>query len=124
MANEITPNFSLNYTGLAGVGSITGQQKQITQVATGKVYSETWQVGTSEENKSLPLADIGSSGSFCFLKNTDATNYVQIGYATTVYSHQLKPGEFMWVALDATASAIYAKANTAAVPLFMAFYAR
>jgi hypothetical protein len=67
-------------------------------------------VGTSEEELTQH-ADLGTPG-YVFVKNLDATNYVEIGSTTGVYDIKLLAGE---MALYRHNSAtVYAKANTSA----------
>lgn len=72
-------------------------------------------VGTSEATITFDtnVADAG----YLVLINRDDTNYVEIGFATTVYVMKLKAGESAVLRLAPSVSAIYAKANTAAIEL-------
>lgn len=72
---------------------------------------DTQSIGTSEEEIAQG-ADLGTPG-YVWVMNLDATNYVEIGATTGVYTIKLKAGEMaLWRHDSAT---IYAKANTAAV---------
>ena len=66
-------------------------------------------VGTAEEL--LGVGDMGQVG-WCAFRNTDSTNYVELGKAPGEYTLRLGPGEFhgpmVW-----NGPLIYAKANTA-----------
>lgn len=72
----------------------------------------TQSVGTTEESIGWS-SDIGDEG-YVFLRNLDATNYVQFGFSTGVYGIRLRAGEFGIFRLEPGAT-LYAKANTAAV---------
>ena len=108
MANEIGTTGSLSYTkanaraSLSGNNSYDGGDHYISNVA---------DVGTTEET--LSKGDIGTIG-LCGFRNMDATNYVELGSATGVYTLRVDAGKFsgpiMW-----NASSIFAKANTAGV---------
>jgi len=68
-------------------------------------------------HEQIVLTDIGTAG-YAFFKNTDATNYIEIGLDVggTFYPFaKLKPGEPGVIRL--ATKVIYAKANTAAVKL-------
>jgi len=81
---------------------------------TGDAYeSAVQEIGTSEEQVAQG-ADLGTPG-YVYVKNMDATNYVEIGSTTGVYDIKLLAGEIaLWHHNSAT---IYAKANTAAVKI-------
>ena len=70
------------------------------------------EIGTGEETHTID-ADIGDCG-YCFLKNRDATNFVQVGFATTVYNIRLLAGQVAVFPLEPSTSALYLKADTAA----------
>jgi len=66
----------------------------------------------------LTLVDVATLG-YLFVKNLDLTNYVQLGLdsgVTQIFA-KLRPGEFCLVPVNQTA--IYAKANTAAVDVLV-----
>ena len=69
-------------------------------------------VGTSEEEHTFNT-DIGNANQMLFI-NRNATNYVEVGYATTVYSHKVLAGHPMLISLQPTQASIFLKANTAA----------
>lgn len=77
------------------------------------VYDTVLSIGTSEETAGPTFGDIGTEGWVC-IYNLDATNYVQVGFATTVYGMRLygagAPADF-FIEPGAT---LYLKANTAA----------
>ncbi|MDI1345274.1 MAG: hypothetical protein PSV22_14400 [Pseudolabrys sp.] len=69
-------------------------------------------VTTSELTHSIPTS-IGNAG-YCVIVNDDATNYVDVGFATTVYPLRLPAGGAMVLALTPAAASLFLKANTAA----------
>lgn len=69
-------------------------------------------IGTSEATWTL-AAGIGNAG-FMLIKNTDATNYVQVGFATGVYVLRIKAGQSALLPLEPATAAIFLKADTAA----------
>jgi hypothetical protein len=75
-------------------------------------------VGTSEEEIAI-AADItgGSDPGFCLLYNADATNYLQVGVATTAYVLRLKAGQCAVLPLDSAVTSLFCKANTGACDL-------
>jgi hypothetical protein len=109
MANEISASASLSVVNgnLSERLSIT---KNFDQAAVGGPAPGTVSVGTSEET--ISTSEISTLG-WCFIQNLDATNYVRIGFATTVYGIRLEAGEFAMFRLNPGAT-IYAIANTAA----------
>jgi hypothetical protein len=114
MANELYFKIQGRYTPANTNTSPTGigvVEKYITQTGADH-QAGTQSVGTTEETVSW-IADIGDEG-YIFLRNLDATNYIQFGFSTGVYGMRLKPGEFAVLRLEPGAT-LYAKANTAAV---------
>lgn len=77
-------------------------------------------VGTSETTITFDT-NVGNAG-YLVLINRDATNFVQIGFATTVYNLRLKAGEVAVLRLEPGVSAIYCKADTAAIELQYKLY--
>jgi len=108
MSNELSLSVSLTFNkGGASVSRSEGIQVTVT----GDAFShEVQEVGTAEEELAQG-ADLGTPG-YMFIKNLDATNYVEVGSTTGVYDIKLKAGE---IALYRHNSAtVYAKSNTAA----------
>ena len=103
---------------------VHGQSSDDVTTAADFSYSEVKAIGTTEESIALPADLTGAGTGFAYIKNMDATNYVQIGTATTVYWARLKAGEHMVVALDNAIATIYLKANTAACNVRVVVYSR
>jgi hypothetical protein len=77
---------------------------------TGSVFIDNVQtVGTSEE--AVVFGDVATPG-YVYVRNLDATNYVQLGATTGVYTIKLMPGENALFRLSGTT--LFALANTAA----------
>lgn len=121
MANEITVRAQLSITksGTTASGDTTDT---IDLTGNGK-YSNVQTIGTSEEIISFP-ADLVTEGvGYIWLKNLDATNYVEIFQNITATRHlfaKLKAGEVMvWRCPKAATNDpdIYATANTASIAL-------
>ena len=108
MAKEISIGVTISFQ---KGGAQVSRSEAITVDVTGDAFShEVQEVGTSEEQLAQG-ADLGTPG-YIFIKNLDATNYVEIGSTTGVYDIKLKAGE---VCLYRHNSAtVYAKANTGA----------
>ena len=81
-------------------------------------------IGTSEEEIDLQTGVgeqfNGKQPLMMFARNHDDTNYVEIGFATTVYNHRLEPEESsgqkgmpFLIPLNAGLTSVFAKANTA-----------
>jgi len=116
MANQIT--FSINAAvTLAAGGSILGVgSTTATQAGTNNIGS-VQNVGTTTE--SVALGDVTTIG-YLFVKNLDATNYVEFDLNTPVAGTafcKLLPGECAFIPTRQTT--IYAKANTAAVDVLV-----
>jgi hypothetical protein len=80
-------------------------------------------IGTSEVEVTLAAAITGGAGpGWAWIKNHGATNYVQIGFATTVYSIRLKAGQAMLLPLDPGVTSLFLKSNTAAVSVELLVY--
>ena len=108
MANEISLSASLIFSkGGASVSRLENIQVDVT----GDAFSyEVQEVGTSEEVLAQG-ADLGTPG-YMFIKNLDATNYVEVGSTTGVYDIKLKAGEF--AIYRHNSATVYTKANTGA----------
>ena len=108
MANEIAILVNLSFS---KGGASVSRSESIQVTVTGDAFShEVQAIGTTEEELAQG-ADLGTPG-YMFIKNLDATNYVEVGSTTGVYDIKLKAGE---VCLYRHNSAtVYAKANTAA----------
>lgn len=109
MANELTSNLRLQVSNI-GVDLNPGkiQVDQSNQNAVIVIDS----IGTSEET--ISLSTLTTPGVFYF-QNFDATNYVEVGISTGVYSWKMIAGDIPAEGrLPASVSNIYIKANTAA----------
>uniref|UniRef100_A0A6M3K0G2 Uncharacterized protein n=2 Tax=viral metagenome TaxID=1070528 RepID=A0A6M3K0G2_9ZZZZ len=108
MSGELTLRTSLSFNKSdAKVNRADG----ISVDVTGDAFTDGVQeIGTSEEEV-VQGADVGTPG-YVWMKNLDATNYVEVGSTTGVYDIKLKAKQIaLWPHNSAT---IYAKANTAA----------
>jgi hypothetical protein len=116
MANEITVGASLSVVKGTFSESRSVSGKKVTMTGT-NATKQVQNIGTSAENLSFG-SDIGNLG-YAFLRNLDATNYLEIGrdVSGTFYpTITLKASEFALVRL--TPGVTYqAKANTAACDL-------
>lgn len=77
-------------------------------------------VGTSEAEITL-AAGIGNCG-YCMVRNLDATNFVEFGFATGVYPIKLLAGQFALLPLAPTTASLFAKADTAACNVLVYFH--
>ena len=66
---------------------------------------------TSEVTHTIDTS-IGDAG-WCMIVNEDETNFVEVGFATTVYPMKLLAGQFALIPLTPATSALYLKADTA-----------
>lgn len=109
MASEITVSASLAFE----KGSLAEELAQFTKqfTMTGTPFNKrSWSVPTS--STAIPLGDVTTPG-WCFIRNTDTTNYVDITDAADSQVMRLKAGEFAMFRFAITGPK--AKANTAAV---------
>lgn len=112
MANEITLSASLSIvkSGVSIAGTVSGLA--VTQAGDQSI-GNVQNIGTSSE--ALTIGDVTTIG-YLFLKNLDATNYVEFDLnnpvSTTAFC-KLLPGEGALIPTRQTT--IYGKANTAAV---------
>ncbi len=107
MANELNIGVTLSFR---KGGAIVDRVESGSFTVTGDSFNHDVQsIGTSEEQLAQGV-DLGDPG-FVFVKNLDATNYVEFGSTTGVYDLKLKAGEFHLYRHNS--ATIYAKANTA-----------
>ena len=119
MADEITLNIRLQLENGALLDDNRPSAQSITQT-TQTMFKSVVSIGTSEE--SVTYAELTAPG-ICYLKNLDATNYVQWGVATTVYTGRLKASDApAMFRLDPGATTLYLKANTAACKVLITVY--
>jgi hypothetical protein len=111
MSSQIGITLNLSY---AGAGISEGIVNQISQaIATPRVTKASPQViGTSEEQFALVDA---TNPIYFYVRNLDATNFVEVGVATGVYPIKLKPGQI--ALFPPNAAALFLKADTAACPV-------
>ena len=109
MANELSHTLSIAYS--KGTPSDIISRSESTQsTISGTAWESGRQtIGTTEET--LSLNDVTSVG-YVYVRNMDATNYVQIGTTTAQYSIKLPAGKDCW--FYANGNTLYIKANTAA----------
>lgn len=114
MANEITVSASLRLQ--LGVLDVSLTKSGLQVNISGSEYTKLVQnVGTSEEQ--LDFGDVATPG-YCFLRNLDATNYVEIRPATGVADLiRLNAGEIALFRFAHDCTAPFAIANTAACRL-------
>lgn len=102
----------VGYISNEDTSEVVGLTGGVSVTATGKHEDgRRIDVGTSETTLTFDT-NVGNAG-YLVLINRDATNYVQIGFATTVYVMRLKAGEVAVLRIEPTVAAIYLKANTA-----------
>ena len=113
MANEISGKVTLR--AVKGGAKVDRKESFSIDMAGESFFHAVQNVGTGNETLecyALSNIDAAETG-MCFLKNLDATNYVEIGL-TSSYTIKLLAGE---CALFRAAGALFARANTAAVEL-------
>lgn len=114
MANEVTIEVSLEFA-KGNVAEVSRSGTKTVTVSGTPYFQQVQNINTSEEQ--LAFGDVSTPG-WCFLKNLDATNYVEIRPATGVADLiRLNALEFCLFRFAADCTAPYAIANTAAVNL-------
>lgn len=110
MANEITITSTLNVTNGEATDDFRASGVQFDQAASGG-WKSIQSIGTTEESITS-FGDVTTEG-WCVLKNLDTTNYVQVGFSTTVYGIRLEATEHAVFRMEPSAD-LFLKANTAA----------
>lgn len=85
---------------------------QVTTAA-GNIDNRIVSITHSGETTHTFATDIGNAG-YVYLKNLDATNYVDVGFATTVYPLRLKAGQVALFPITPAQASLFLLANTAA----------
>lgn len=112
MANEFRIQQSITLT--KGYNKHTFAPTAVTPTQTGSlVYDSVLAIGTTEETAGPNFGDVGTEG-YCVIHNLDTTNYVQVGFATTVYGMRLEAGGPPAIFQLEPGATLYLKANTAA----------
>lgn len=117
MANEISVRGYL--TGTKNGVTVTGDTTKSITLAGSQLASGVQNIGTTTEQLSFP-ADLTTEGiGYLYVKNLDATNYVEIGLNTPVTQIMIKllAGQVAVFPPYSGNPTIYAKANTAAINL-------
>jgi hypothetical protein len=92
---------------------VSVQPRGITLDQTGSgFYHAVLSIATSEESIAA-FGDVTTEG-ILYLRNTDATNYVQWGFSTTVYGGRMEAGESAGPFRAEPGLTLYLKANTGA----------
>lgn len=115
MANEITVRSQLkvvngNLDFSYDSGSLSFDQAAASGPTPGYVT-----IGTTEE--SIAFGELATLG-WLVMRNLDATNYVEWGFATTVYGGRLEAGEVALFRLN-PGTTLYLRANTAACKMLV-----
>jgi hypothetical protein len=115
VANEISLSTRLKVK-KGSLAFDTGTVTQQANLSGTRFHHVVTNVGTTYQSLAIP-AGIGTPGE-SFFKNTDATNFIEIGLEVASTFHplvKLKPGRT--ARLPLSTDALFARANTAAVDL-------
>jgi hypothetical protein len=115
MANEITATASLSAS--KGGASINNSGSKVADMAGDQMIGNVQAVGTAAE--ALNVGDVSTIG-YVYLKNMDATNFVEVALDSAVSTQifaKLLPGDVTLV--KAKTATMYVKADTAGVNLFV-----
>ena len=108
MSDELTITMSIKFS--KDGAEIPNRRETLSIDVTGDSFThQVLSIGTAEEELTQS-ADLGTPG-WCFVKNFDDTNYVEVGL-TGSYTVKVKAGESALFRFDG--ATMYAKANTAA----------
>jgi len=110
MANEITIKAGLACTNSYLTVKDTSTTRRFDQTTGRGGGPGVVDIGTTEETISFGDCTPG----WCEFENLDGTNYVQIGFSTTVYGFRLLKNGGKAIMYLESAATVYAKANTAA----------
>lgn len=88
------------------------KSKQVSVTTTGENVDHRIVPVTTSEYEFTIDAGIGSPG-YCFVRNCDSTNFVNLGFATETYSMKLLAGDVAVFPLVATQDVLYLIADTA-----------
>jgi len=91
------------FAGTAGLTVTTTGNSQWSQRGSVATTEEEWTISTE-------IVDAGQ----CVITNFDATNYVDVGFATGVYPLRIKAGGTDKLSLTPATASLFLKANTAA----------
>ena len=94
-------------------GFVGSQSFTVTTTGNGSWSSKASVSSAAEEEWTIDT-QIGDAG-FCVIRNLDATNYLQVGFATGVYYLRIKAGQCAAFPLEPGVASLFLKANTAAV---------
>lgn len=98
------------------IDGIKELNETVTRTTTGEgVFKRKITIGTTETTVTIPT-DIGDVREVVAY-NTDASNYVQWGYATGDYDHRIRAGDPDIISVEPGKATLYFLANTAAVEL-------
>jgi hypothetical protein len=110
MAQTLTVQASIAENSATGGGFAGTRSLAVTTSGDAK-YELKGYVNTTEEEWTI-TTEITDAG-YCVVTNFDATNYVQVGFATTVYNIRLKPGQSAVFPLEPATASLVLKANVA-----------
>lgn len=81
--------------------------------AAGNVDARIISVSSAGEEEHTFSTDIGNAG-YLYMKNLDATNYVDVGFATGVYPLRIKAEQVALLPITPAQASLFLLANTAA----------
>ena len=117
MANEVKAQTRLTFS-KGGAKANRGQSNQV-DVAGDDYDAGIQTIGTSNEVLAIK-SDLGTAIAWCYFKNLDSTNFVEIGNqngGAPIYFVKLLAGESTVLPVTVTRDNIACKADTAAVRL-------
>lgn len=103
----------------------TGDSVRVTSKATVTTTGESidrrrMSIGTGEETITIASDITGGNGpGWCWIKNEDSTNYVEVARTTTDYFAKLLAGDAMLIPLEPAMTQLFMKAHTGACNVTM-----
>lgn len=120
-ANGLTLNASLAYSG--NNATVNTNVVNLVALVSGNGLNSLSSVTVPTSAGAIPLGSVTAAGGWLFVRNNDATNYMQVITATsgTPFA-RLLPGEFCLLRLDSGLTAPFWKANVATVQATLAIF--
>jgi len=115
MANEVT--FSVSLKATKGNASVNNTANMIASMTGSDMMQSTQNIGTTAELVSF--GDITGAPQLVMIRNLDATNFVELGgdSGLTVFKTKIAAGQACL--FTPSSATLYAKADTAAVSIFV-----
>ena len=105
----------------AARGTFAGSRGYTVTTTGDAAAMETLSIVHSGETEWTIPTSVGNAGLLC-IRNLDATNYVQVGFATGAYNLRIKAGQSALLPIEPATASLFLLANTAACIVELAAY--